>query len=404
MAELTSTKIYGDLQVVRNAQIGGLTVNYKDGGVVIGTKTNVEDLQVISGTTSTDTVGFAAFSPTYTPDDYQYFYYKGSNSYGGMFHRQGTSNSDLRQDYNYLKWFTSSSGGTSYERFGLTTGGAVFNEDSNDQDFRIESAVGTYAISLRASDGKTLIGQGACSNTYFAKGLNVWTNNAAISGNTSVEASVGYVGGGENALLFNYATTAYSHASLDFAMGNSATYFDAYCAGRMAFVGYQTTGVSSSYNYFTWLLHSGTGSSPNHLQMARLTRDGNFHARGDIIAYSTVITSDERLKDNIITVEIDSLSKLLKLRSVNFNWKSEDKKGELSTGYIAQEFQEHFPEMISETIVLASGDEEEYMHIRYNELIPHITNAMKQQQEIIDKQQSEIDDLKEKVALLLEKL
>lgn len=126
------------------------------------------------------------------------------------------------------------------------------------------------------------------------------------------------------------------------------------------------------------------------LSVARTIKAG-----GNIFAYSTAITSDERLKDNIITIEVDSLSKLLKLRPVTFNWKLEGLKDQLSSGYIAQEFEEYFPELITE--------EDDYKHVRYVELIPHITRAISQQQEIIDDHQKQIDDLKEKVDLLMKK-
>jgi len=126
-----------------------------------------------------------------------------------------------------------------------------------------------------------------------------------------------------------------------------------------------------------------------------LTVARTIYAGGNIFAYSSAITSDERLKDNIITIESDSLSKILKLRPVTFNYKLEGLMDQLSTGYIAQELEEYFPELISE--------EKDYKHIRYIELIPHITRAISQQQETINNQQKQIDELKEKVEILMKK-
>jgi len=120
-----------------------------------------------------------------------------------------------------------------------------------------------------------------------------------------------------------------------------------------------------------------------------------IRAGGNIFAYSAGLASDEKLKKNIEPLSEDALSKLMKLNPVEFNWKLEDLEDQLSSGYIAQEFEEHFPELITE--------EKGYKHIRYIELIPHITRAITQQQEIINKQQQEIDELKEKVELLMKK-
>jgi len=104
----------------------GKTINYAAGLTEkIGTETNIEDLQMISGSAATDTRGFAARNSSYQTQDYTYMYYKGTTggeatTYGGLFFRQGNSNSDLRMDHNYLKWYNSDAGATSTQYFGVT--------------------------------------------------------------------------------------------------------------------------------------------------------------------------------------------------------------------------------------------------------------------------------------------
>ena len=76
----------------------------------------------------------------------------------------------------------------------------------------------------------------------------------------------------------------------------------------------------------------------------RFEADGDFHADGDVIAFSTTIASDENLKDNIEEVT-DALSKCQAIRGVTFDWK---KTGEKSAGVIAQDIQNILPEAVKE--------------------------------------------------------
>jgi len=322
-----------------------------------------------------------------------------------------TTNFDVAQDIRHIGdedtkiQFTTNTmalfAGDDNDAITIYAGSTVINEDAQtNRDFRIEggSTSHSHALWFDASAYKWNIGQGNSTTVY--KTVNLKTNYAG--GSTTIDDYIGCsTTGNHNALVWNYSDTAYSIASIDFAMGTSTTYNDAYSAGRMAFVGYNTTGVSASYNYFTWLLHLGTGSTPNHKQMMRLTRAGDLLVYNNITAYSTTLTSDIRLKKNIEPLVEDSLTKLMQLDPVKFNWKSEDDEKPKSIGYIAQEFEKLFPDLISKNVNLASDEdadqETEYKHIKYNELIPHIVSAMKDQQKTIDNQQQQIDDLKEKL-------
>ena len=76
----------------------------------------------------------------------------------------------------------------------------------------------------------------------------------------------------------------------------------------------------------------------------RFENDGDFHADGDVIAYSTSI-SDIAVKKNINIIE-NAVDKVSKLRGVSFDWKNE-KKGS-SVGLIAQDVEKVFPELVAE--------------------------------------------------------
>ena len=109
---------------------------------------------------------------------------------------------------------------------------------------------------------------------------------------------------------------------------------------------------------------------------------GNFTATGNVTAYS-----DERLKDNIETIE-GSLNKVLKMRGVMY-----DRDGKRETGVIAQEMREILPEVVY--------DDGEYLSVAYGNLTGILIEAVKDlKQEIRELRDSchnmviQIEDLK----------
>ena len=91
---------------------------------------------------------------------------------------------------------------------------------------------------------------------------------------------------------------------------------------------------------------------------------GNFHADGNIIAYSTSV-SDERLKDDINTLE-DPLSLIDELRGVTFTRKDQQEK---SSGVIAQELEKVMPWAVKENQArILKGDETVYKTVEYDAL------------------------------------
>ncbi len=104
---------------------------------------------------------------------------------------------------------------------------------------------------------------------------------------------------------------------------------------------------------------------------------------GDVGAADFLYTSDLRLKENIAPL-FGSLSKILQLRGVSFDWK---KSGERNVGFIAQDVEKVIPELVSTG---ADG----FKSVRYGNLVAVLTEAIKEQQLQIEKQQKEIDELK----------
>jgi len=105
---------------------------------------------------------------------------------------------------------------------------------------------------------------------------------------------------------------------------------------------------------------------------------------GQINATFTTITaiSDQRLKENIRDLD-DGLASVMALKPRKFDWK-EGKGQDIKNarGFIAQEFETVFPDMIQEWLDPAPEGEEPYKAINAN-LIPTLVKAIQEQQALI---------------------
>ena len=115
-----------------------------------------------------------------------------------------------------------------------------------------------------------------------------------------------------------------------------------------------------------------------------LTVTGNITASGDITAYS-----DQRAKENIVTID-SPLDKIMKMRGVYYTRK--DIPGPRHIGVIAQEVEEVLPE-----VVLSDTTENKNKSVAYGNIVALLIEGMKEQQKIIEGQQSTINSLLELV-------
>tara|TARA_B100001778_G_scaffold73700_1_gene58991 strand:- start:577 stop:1713 length:1137 start_codon:yes stop_codon:yes gene_type:complete len=104
----------------------------------------------------------------------------------------------------------------------------------------------------------------------------------------------------------------------------------------------------------------------------RFEADGDFHADGDVIAFSTTTASDRRLKENIEVIP-NALDKVQALNGVSFDWK---KTGEKSAGVIAQEVQAVLPEAVKEVTPLKGGDS--HLSVNYHALTSILIESIKE--------------------------
>lgn len=137
----------------------------------------------------------------------------------------------------------------------------------------------------------------------------------------------------------------------------------------IALVGASTSAAAGGY-----FLYSSTGAAYKFF----VTYSGVVNAT------STTITaiSDQRFKENIRDLD-DGLEKVLALKPRKFDWKEgkgEDKKN--ARGFIAQEIETIFPDMVSEWLDPAPEGEEPYKAVNAN-LIPTLVKAIQEQQALI---------------------
>jgi len=96
--------------------------------------------------------------------------------------------------------------------------------------------------------------------------------------------------------------------------------------------------------------------------------------------------SDINLKEDIATLD-NALSKLLSLRGVSFHWQDKEIGKNREIGVIAQEVEQVFPELVNTT-------EGNSKLVQYENFIPVLIEAIKEQQKTISQLQQEIEAIK----------
>jgi hypothetical protein len=119
------------------------------------------------------------------------------------------------------------------------------------------------------------------------------------------------------------------------------------------------------------------------------SKTDNLYIPGDLTVDGTITNpSDLYLKDNIEDLSEDMTKNIMKIRPTQFVFKSDIMK-KLHYGFIAQEFEEHFPELVVSKV---DKNVANLKAINYLEMIPLLVHQMQQMQK-------EIDDLKEQVKI-----
>jgi len=108
-----------------------------------------------------------------------------------------------------------------------------------------------------------------------------------------------------------------------------------------------------------------------------------------VVAFSTTVSSDEKLKEDIQRVE-GALELVSQLDGVKFKWK---KNGVEAAGVIAQNVQEVLPSAVKEVDDI--NDVDKHLNVDYNQLSALFIEAIKELKEENKQLRSMIEDLKD---------
>jgi hypothetical protein len=125
------------------------------------------------------------------------------------------------------------------------------------------------------------------------------------------------------------------------------------------------------------------------VEAVRIDSSQDAHFDQDVIAFSTT-PSDIRLKKNFTKIK-NGLDIVTQLEGHTFNWKKGGDR--LSAGFKAQEVEKILPHLVDEKkLPLKADDDKEYKILRYEEMIPYLVEAIKEQQEQIDELKTQIGE------------
>lgn len=234
------------------------------------------------------------------------------------------------------------------------------------------------------------IGFGRCLDIRSSTGAGIYlrdsddtTNDTFAIGRDNADSYLNSASG--NILFFNAGSERCRITSSGvFMVGKTAT-------GTAVGVELQSDGTIRS-------VKSGSTSATSSMEVYS-TGAGTYRffvgMEGTVYATNTAISSlsDQRHKENIRDLNV-GLDKIMALKPRLFDWK-EGKGQDIKNarGFIAQEFEEVFPDLIDEWKDPAPEGEDPYKSVRAD-LIPVLVKAMQEQQALITQLQADVAALK----------
>ena len=268
------------------------------------------------------------------------------------------------------------------ERFRILQGGgiqlAAGNNISNASGDLTLDVVGSIILDadnnaeISFQDGGTEIGKIFSSSSDFAFEAGVQDKDIIFRGND----------GG----------TAITPFKLDMSSGGRALFFSDLLALETAGQYLQMAGSGNTY----WAIGSTGGNNPpgtasttlafHHYDGSNWNNEVEFDSAGNIVADGNITAySDERLKDNIETIE-NGLDKVTQLRGVSYS-----KDNKKSIGVIAQEVEKVLPE-----VVITGNTEDKFKSVDYGRLTAVLIEAIKEQQEQIETLTAKVKKLEDR--------
>ena len=164
-------------------------------------------------------------------------------------------------------------------------------------------------------------------------------------------------------------------------------------AGAIAVAKYNDTDSDNRTNMNFWI--NDAAGAPAEFEISdiafQISASKDIKTAKDIVGFVSSF-SDERLKENILPI-CSSLDIVTKLQGTTFNWnESSSKAGQFNAGLIAQNVEKVIPHIVTEHNPLGN-DNKNYKSVKYQEVIPYLVEAIKEQQ-------TQIEDLKKQVKKL----
>ena len=263
---------------------------------------------------------------------------------------------------------------------------------STGTDITLNEASGTYAGLMSVTHHNKLDGiadgaevnQNAFSNIQAQhNGTNTTLHSADATTDTfTIDAGVGIIiANGTDKITVDLATDQRrSSYSGDIYLGHAH-------ASARSYIKLHSAVASGDTGYIDFYTSASTASNPTH--EFRMGSNGDFHADGDIIAYSTTTASDAKLKTNIKTVE-NALDKVCQLDGVTFDWIRDGKE---SAGVIAQNVETVLPRAVKEVDNLK--DDDTHKVVDYNQLSALFIEAIKELKEENKLLRADLESLKD---------
>ena len=310
---------------------------------------------------------------------------------------RGTNASTMWTEYYYN---TSTLSGYVGSGSGLLSG-------ANASDFIVRSEA-DFVIATGGNNRRLTIastGAATFSSSVTAAGTNYLTNTSTGTAttyqrilNTGGDLILGINNSAGNSLAtggLSYATMMYNNTNTALQFGTNADIKLTITSGGNVLIGTTNDSPSAGIgikNYADGRIYCVSSSTANTTESYSMYSTGAANYRfyvgwgGTIYATSTSISgiSDISLKTNIRDLD-KGLQDILQLKPRRFDWKNGDGKDNI--GFVAQEIESIFPELISE---YKYNQFETKKSLKMGDLIPSLVKAIQEQQEIIN-------DLKQRI-------